>query len=1305
MQRNSLQKVHEYLKEHMRKKRWGKILTAMICVVVFCTTYALIFPGVTMTGNTYCGKEEHTHTEECYESVLICGQEETQTHKHTEECYDTKYELVCGKEKSEGHIHSEGCYDESGNLICGLEESEGHAHDESCYQEKQLLICGESEEGHAHTDECYERRLVCGKEEHTHSLICYSNPEADLESASVWEQTVPKELSNNWAQDVLAVAKSQMGYAESTLNYEVREDNSLKGYTRYGAWYGDPYGDWCAMFVSFCLNYANIPETSFPYEASCQRWIEKLEQINMYAKTGEYTPKPGDLIFFDFRTDGLSDHVGLVEEVETDENGNPIIVKTIEGNYGGKVTRNTYEIDDTDILGYGILPEHCGCYDQDGTRICEEDCDCGCHAEKDDVQPAETKDSYSVTYSGENYDITLSWADTDILPEGTQLEATEIQPETEEYERYYQETTDELVADDMLTENTDIPFAGFFDISLSKDGENIEPNGTVNVTVRYADNLLENVGGIGVVHFKDNDTELIDATAETDAENGTEIKYSLNSFSVVGVYAAGLAGSENAISLANDGVSGTGAGKVVVNMAWSDGNASHSGESLLITLCKDGVETDKTAELSSENEWSCTFDNLSEESEYSLKYATVDGYVYNESCKTASTGWTKVSGLSQSGKYALVYNNTSTVASNGSSLSQGSVTASGDRISDVTEAMQWEYNGSTLKNVQSGSYLQLIRSNRNYSWQLGSSGSQISYSNNKLSALVNNNRRYLSGYNTVASYESEGTDYTLYRETAVDAQLEFTIVANKANIINPAEGDSPQFEHNKKIDYLNDGVANPDTTLTGKDNYRLYLDMIGKEEPVDLLVVVDSSGSMSKTDMLVNGTTYSRADATTLVLNGSTTTTARGGFISYFLGLNSENKISVVRFYGNTSYNGRNNSKVSINGWTKAYDSTVALDWTSTSAFVSCKEETNNGTNYEAGLKTATEQLAKVSGDGRRKIMIFLSDGVPTYFMIDQNDVGKYSLSDMTNANVGKRWGNGVYASADNYSYCMYASKQAFDDFMQSNPGVTVFTIGVSKDISETSESGSQSPEVLKYMAQNGGGSFVSVVSDMNELKYKLQSMFYPGDVTITDELSKYVRFYNDQPDVKVTMTNVETGEETVLWDKGQNMGVVDDDGNAIFDRVVYTPGDTSDQPTGSTGTVKAIFSSGYLLNSKYRYTLSYNVQTTQTAYTEYRVNGNNYGGIIGDDETDYGTNTTSSGQPGFRSNTGAYVSYKINDAYFKEYYEHPVVQVDATISGYALPETGGNALWITTIGGGIILCAGILLGCRMRRKRERRFN
>ena len=191
--------------------------------------------------------------------------------------------------------------------------------------------------------------LECDIEEHSHGKQCYSDQSADVETAAQWEASFARvQLSGKPAEDVLAIAATQMGYRESVKNYYVSDDGLVtRGYTRYGDWYGDSYGDWCAMFVSFCIHYAEIE--AFPIEAYCPKWIEDLERLDLYKVPSDHIPAPGDLVFFDHENDGIVDHVGLVEKVEDTD------MITIEGNSGDAVARNEYELFDKTIVGYGIL--------------------------------------------------------------------------------------------------------------------------------------------------------------------------------------------------------------------------------------------------------------------------------------------------------------------------------------------------------------------------------------------------------------------------------------------------------------------------------------------------------------------------------------------------------------------------------------------------------------------------------------------------------------------------------------------------------------------------------------------------------------------------------------------------------------------------------------------------------------------------------------------------------------------------------------------------------------------------------------
>ena len=179
--RKTAEKLH---KEYLRKKRWKKAVQLMGCMVVFCTTYALILPAITMEKEPICGYEEHMHGAECYISApnfeLICSAETLGLHEHDEDCYDEEDNLICGMADYIIHEHDDSCYWEGELLLCTLDEVEEHTHSKKkCYDIYDELACGQEETGHFHGDTCYasERgELICDQEEsegHRHSGGCY----------------------------------------------------------------------------------------------------------------------------------------------------------------------------------------------------------------------------------------------------------------------------------------------------------------------------------------------------------------------------------------------------------------------------------------------------------------------------------------------------------------------------------------------------------------------------------------------------------------------------------------------------------------------------------------------------------------------------------------------------------------------------------------------------------------------------------------------------------------------------------------------------------------------------------------------------------------------------------------------------------------------------------------------------------------------------------------------------------------------------------------------------------------------------
>ena len=313
-----------------------------------------------------CEKDEielHTHRPfvsredpGCYDAEgknLVCGKPQVVEHRHTEACFETVEEpvdteaLTCTLPEDETHTHTALCYG-TWKLTCGMEE---HTHSEACTatEPEKAVFCGK--ESHTHGESCRDEQgeLTCTLEEHTHSLACYADPGADVETAEIWEQTFGDvTLTGDWRLDALAIARSQLGYAESTRNYAVAEDGqTLMGYARYGAWQGTPYDEWNAPFLAFCLHYAEVEDV--PPAGDWGGWATAWPEAFRTPK--DYTPAAGDLVLFDRDGDGTADRVAIVAEVT--EGG----FTAIEGNAEHAVGQRAYETADSGILGYVVLPQ------------------------------------------------------------------------------------------------------------------------------------------------------------------------------------------------------------------------------------------------------------------------------------------------------------------------------------------------------------------------------------------------------------------------------------------------------------------------------------------------------------------------------------------------------------------------------------------------------------------------------------------------------------------------------------------------------------------------------------------------------------------------------------------------------------------------------------------------------------------------------------------------------------------------------------------------------------------------------------
>lgn len=567
--------VRDYLNELKRKqkkrKRVGTAVVLLVILVIGTVIGGLTQAGVAMTGNAKCGIEEHEHSDGCYEDVLACGQEEGEGHQHGEGCYTTETRLSCGMDETEGHQHDESCYDEAGNLICGTEEAAGHQHDDSCYTTEEVLTCEQEEgEGHIHSDACYEKELACKKEEHTHTEECYIDKKADVEDSSKWdEQYKDTEWKETWAENLVIAAEAQIGYKESEDNYEVAEDGSHKGYTRYGQFMDDVYADWDAAFVNFCMHYAgkddiNIEASEvFPKETEAVKWYEeftKADEKNMsylVAPQG-YKPKAGELVFFDRKDETPAFQMGIVSSYDEEKNE----IKVIEGNSDNEVKENEYGIRDEDIeenhiFGYLKMDEVEEAYKaskktdtEENDQKAEEDQkdedetsgDPAEAGQEDAEKPEETEETEEVkpeeiqkVYTSEKFTVTASYSKEANIPEEAEFKAEEVAAEGNEEHYAEREAEFKKAMGDEKASMKALLKVGFY-----VDGEEVEPESPVTLTIQFLDeNGLKEGSPITVVHFAEKGTEVLDGGKAKD----NSATFQMGSFSEIAI-GEGMEGAE-----------------------------------------------------------------------------------------------------------------------------------------------------------------------------------------------------------------------------------------------------------------------------------------------------------------------------------------------------------------------------------------------------------------------------------------------------------------------------------------------------------------------------------------------------------------------------------------------------------------------------------------------------------------------------------------------------------------------------------------------------------------------------------------
>lgn len=334
-----------------------------------------------------CGQEEHTHDETCPVDPdtgdFLCGYEE---HEHSDDCYTTETEteekLVCGYE--EGEVLSDGTAADDDGIVA-LEDTNtatSVADDSSSEAVSEPVL-------HHHTEACYKKVLTCTIPEHTHTLECLADYRADVETDDDWEK-YSVGLSDNWNEALLAVAKEQLGYKESEKNFQTDEALGdiidVHHYTRYGAFYGNPYADWDVAFIAFCQHYAGIPKTEIPQRLGLEALRADMDAMGFaYLTEGEdaaYEAIPGDVVTYNKNGTADDETIGIVETVGDDS------LTVISGAVEGAVAEVTVPF--TDVTSTILVDQAYGDY------VGEADDRDGSDDDEIAVQPADEKDAAAV---------------------------------------------------------------------------------------------------------------------------------------------------------------------------------------------------------------------------------------------------------------------------------------------------------------------------------------------------------------------------------------------------------------------------------------------------------------------------------------------------------------------------------------------------------------------------------------------------------------------------------------------------------------------------------------------------------------------------------------------------------------------------------------------------------------------------------------------------------------------------------------------------------------------------------------------
>ncbi|MBO4903014.1 MAG: leucine-rich repeat protein [Lachnospiraceae bacterium] len=202
-------------------------------------------------------------------------------------------------------------------------------------------------------------------------------------SSSYYTALLQTELTGNYRDDVIAIARSQIGYHEgdSEADYGGGNTKGEGDVSEYGRFLGSSGNAWCSEFASWCIRMAGVPTSLVNSSKGANAntfTADTTAAYHPWSDTvwggGSYTPGKGDVILWVWRNysgtyapDQSLSHTTLLESVE--DNGSSVTFNVVHGNSGNAVGIGRYEVNKADgklyddkgyvgYVGYFVAPDY-----------------------------------------------------------------------------------------------------------------------------------------------------------------------------------------------------------------------------------------------------------------------------------------------------------------------------------------------------------------------------------------------------------------------------------------------------------------------------------------------------------------------------------------------------------------------------------------------------------------------------------------------------------------------------------------------------------------------------------------------------------------------------------------------------------------------------------------------------------------------------------------------------------------------------------------------------------------------------------